>query len=290
VRALVLDGALDMSLSALDISLQQAQGFEQALKTYFTWCGRAANNCPWAGSMKPEAAFLQLAAAVETKPLSGRVPVGPGEFLLGVIAPLYGGEDGYRILSQELSGAARGDGSTIMSLVDSYLDRKSDGTYGNMQEANVAVNCIDAPSPDYMALRAEEMRFKTASPIFGTATLTSLFVCAHWPVQTQKEVTPKAAGAAPILVVGTTGDPATPYRWAEALSMQLESGVLLTYEGEGHTAYSRSVPCIDDAVEGYLVDLKVPEDGKRCGGTSVARTPSSLRPARGPWPMPMPLR
>jgi pimeloyl-ACP methyl ester carboxylesterase len=288
VRALVLDGALDMSLSALDISLQQAQGFEQALKTYFSWCGRAASNCTWTAGMQPEAAFEQLAASVEKKPLTGRVPVGPGEFLLGVIAPLYGGEDGFRILSQELAGATRGDGSTIMTLVDSYTDRRPDGSYGNIQEANNAVNCIDAPAPDYMGLRAEEMRFTMAAPIFGTATLTSLFVCAHWPVRAQQAPVPRASGAPPILVVGTTGDPATPYGWAQALSKQLESGVLLTYEGEGHTAYSRSVPCIDDAVEAYLIDGKAPEDGKRCGGSTS--TPSRIMlqpmPARGPWPTP----
>jgi pimeloyl-ACP methyl ester carboxylesterase len=276
VRALVLDGALDMSLTALDISLQQGQGFDQALKTYFTWCGRATGNCTWTGGMKPEAAFMKLSTAVETKPLSGRVPVGPGEFLVGVIAPLYGGEDGYRILSQELLGASRGDGSTIMSLVDSYMGRKQDGSYGNLQEANNAVNCVDAPGPDYAGLRAEETRFRMASPIFGTATLTGLLVCAHWPVHAQRQPTPKGVGAAPILVVGTTGDPATPYIWAEALSKQLESGVLLTYEGEGHTAYSRSVPCIDDAVEAYLIDGKVPLHGKRCGGSNATSTPSRL--------------
>jgi pimeloyl-ACP methyl ester carboxylesterase len=287
VRALVLDGALDMSLSALDISLQQAQGFEQALATYFTWCGRAASNCTWTSGMQPEAAFKQLAANVEKKALSGRVPVGPGEFLLGVIAPLYGGEDGFRILSQELTGAARGDGSTIMSLVDSYTDRKADGSYGNMQEANNAVNCIDAPAPDYMALRAQEMRFSMESPIFGTATLTSLFVCAHWPVHAQQAPVPRASGAPPILVVGTTGDPATPYGWAQALSKELESGVLLTYEGEGHTAYSRSVPCIDDAVEAYLIDGKVPEAGKRCASAGTAsRSMLQTVPARGLWPTP----
>ena len=279
VRALVLDGALDMSLSALDVSLQQAQGFEAALATYFEWCELAANNCGWRGSMQPKEAFAQLASSVEQRPLSGRVPVGPGEFLLGVIAPLYGGEDGYRILSQALTGAARGDGSTIMTLVDGYTDRRPDGTYGNIQEANNAVNCIDMPTPDYAGLRAEEMRFSMAAPIFGTATLTSLMVCAHWPVRTQQAPTPKASGAAPILVVGTTGDPATPYRWAEALADQLESGVLLTFEGEGHTAYSRGTACIDDAVEAYLIDTKVPENGKRCGGGSAA--PSRLLlPAR----------
>ncbi|MEY4582180.1 MAG: hypothetical protein RL701_6883 [Pseudomonadota bacterium] len=287
VRALVLDGALDVSLSALAISLEQAQGFEQALTTYFAWCGRAASNCTWTAGMTPAAAFMQLSAAVENKPLSGRVPVGPGEFALGVITPLYGGEDGYRTLSQALGAAVRGNGSTLLALVDSYMDRRADGSYGNMLEANNAVNCLDLPVPDYQMLRAEEPRFNAAAPTFGTATLTGQLVCSHWPVHAPQAPVPKAVGAAPILVVGTTGDPATPYAWAEALSKQLESGVLLTYEGEGHTAYSRSVPCIDDAVEAYLIAGTVPAAGKRCGASSTA---SSLilqpQPAHGPWPWP----
>jgi hypothetical protein len=157
------------------------------------------------------------------------------------------------------------------AFTDNYLYRRPDGSYGNIQEANAAVNCLDSPSPDYAALRAQAPRFEMASQTFGLATLTGLLVCAHWPVQTQPRMSvPMAAGAAPILVVGTTGDPATPYAWAEALASELESGLLLTYEGEGHTAYLRSVPCIDSAVDTYLIEGKVPEAGKRCGGSSVA--------------------
>jgi len=107
-------------------------------------------------------------------------------------------------------------------------------------------------------------------------------------VQTQPRMSAlRGTGAAPILVVGTTGDPATPYAWAEALASQLESGVLLTYEGEGHTAYLRSVPCIDDAIDAYLIEGKVPEDGKRCGGNGAASSIMLQAPAmRGPRPAP----
>lgn len=98
---------------------------------------------------------------------------------------------------------------------------------------------------------------------------------------------PRGTGAAPILIVGTTGDPATPYKWAEALASELESGELLTYEGEGHTAYLRSVPCIDNAVDAYLIEGKLPEAGKRCGGSSNALPfMMQVRAARGPRPAP----
>jgi hypothetical protein len=267
----VLDGALDMSLSALEISLEQAVGFEHSLATYFEWCGRASGNCSWTNGSAPAEAFKQLTTKVDAQPLmarNGDRPVGPGELLYGVIAPLYGGVDGYRSLSSALSAAARGDGSSLLSLTDNYLDRQPDGSYGNLQEANSAVNCLDAPSPDYTGLKGEAMHFAMSSPTFGLATLTGLLVCAHWPVKTERGPVPHGAGAAPILVVGTTGDPATPYHWAEALASELESGVLLTYEGEGHTAYGRGAPCIDSAVEAYLIDGKVPAKGTRCSGSS----------------------
>jgi len=169
-----------------------------------------------------------------------------------------------RTLSEALAGATRGDGSALLELVDGYLHRRPDGGYGNLMEVYNAVICLDKPTPDVSTLRAQASRFNMASPMFGTTYLTSLFVCAHWPVQAKQEPVPRASGAAPVLVVDTRGDPATPYSWAEALSQQLESAVLLTYEGEGHTAYARSIPCIDEAIEAYLVDGKVPEDGKRC--------------------------
>lgn len=267
VRALVLDGALDLKLTALEVGLEQADGFERALATFFDWCGGSASNCSWARGSQPKDAYLKLSAAIEAKPLAvGNRKVGPGEFLLGVIAPLYSGESGYRALSNALTSAAGGDGSALLSFVDQYTERNRDGTYGNIQEANNAVNCIDMPSPSYAELRTHEMEFATASPTFGISTLTGYLVCAHWAVQATKPEVLSGAGASPILVIGTTGDPATPYKWAQALADELDSGHLLTYEGEGHTAFGRNVPCIDNAVEAYLIDGKLPAEGTKCGG------------------------
>ncbi len=65
-------------------------------------------------------------------------------------------------------------------------------------------------------------------------------------------------------MVGTTGDPATPLKWAESLAGQLPSASLLVYDGQGHTAYGRSNQCIIDAVDGYLVDGVMPDSGKTC--------------------------
>ncbi|HLS40626.1 MAG TPA: alpha/beta hydrolase, partial [Ornithinicoccus sp.] len=114
----------------------------------------------------------------------------------------------------------------------------------------------------------EELReiFLEASPTWGEQLLTMDHgVCEHWPVEAAETLEDyDAAGAGPILVIGTTRDPATPYEWAEGLAEVLDSGVLLTYDGDGHTAYGRSNDCVDDAVHAYLLKGVVPEDGTTC--------------------------
>jgi len=273
VRAMVLDGALDLSLSAVELAYAQGKGFDAALASYFAWCGAAARNCTWTAGSAPAEAFARLEAAVDRLPLTAPGadrPAGPGELALGVIAPLYGGTAGWATLSRALSMAVAGNGSGLVSLSDSYLSRRADGSYPNMIEVNQAVNCLDHPVPDTATVRAEAMRFRAAAPRFGMPALTGLLICAHWPVSVPEPAPPSGRGAPPIIVVGTTGDPATPYAWAEALASQLESGLLLTYEGEGHTAYGRLSTCIDNAVNGYFLTGKVPVDGTRCAPTRLS--------------------
>jgi hypothetical protein len=132
------------------------------------------------------------------------------------------------------------------------------------------VNCLDLPAPSPAAIRGEAARFAREAPTFGVAILTSLLVCSHWPAMSSPPPPPSGIGAAAVVVVGTTGDPATPYAWSQALASSLESAVLLTYEGEGHTAYGRGVPCIDDTVDAYLIEGSVPTEGRRCGAASAA--------------------
>jgi hypothetical protein len=187
---------------------------------------------------------------------------------LGVIFPLYGGEQGWMLLSLALQSAANGDGSVLLDMVDSYLEKKDDGTYSNIQEMNNAVNCLDRPTPDFAGVKAQADHFAMEAPRFGLPSLTSQLVCSHWAVQGPPVVVPKGQGAPPIVVVGTTHDPATPYAWAGALAMELESGVLLTNQGEGHTAYGRGSSCIDKAVETYLETQKPPTPGTTCDGAT----------------------
>ncbi|MBZ6085390.1 alpha/beta hydrolase [Streptomyces olivaceus] len=271
---LVLDGAMDPSLPARRLNLEQTQGFETAFQSFAKDCVRRSD-CPLGGTgTTPDQAGRNLTAFfddLDAKPL----PAGDADgrrlteslATTGVIAAMYD-EAAWQQLREALTSAMKKkDGAGLLVLSDSYYEREADGSYSNLMFANAAVNCLDLPaafsSPDQVREALPE--FEKASPVFGEGLAWASLNCTYWPVQpTGEPHRIKAAGATPIVVVGTTRDPATPYRWAEALADQLSSGRLLTYEGDGHTAYGRGSTCIDSAIDTYLLTGTAPKDGKRC--------------------------
>lgn len=267
VGRLVLDGAMDPSLTSVEFARGQATGIDRALSAYLADCVEAGD-CPLGSSeIAARDTVAELIEVVGDDPLPTSDPdrsLTQTEAIYGIILPLYVPPgQGYEVLTQALGEALAGNGDILLFLADNYLDRNADGTYnGNQNEAIVAVHCVDRPSlenAEEVETAAEE--FAEISPVFGPFLAWSEMGCAHWPVEPVGEPAPvSAAGADPILVVGTTGDLATPYEWAEGLADQLESGVLLTYEGFGHTAYRAGDDCIDSAVDAYLVDGEVPEE------------------------------
>ncbi|MHA7180100.1 alpha/beta hydrolase [Arthrobacter sp. MDB2-24] len=268
VGRLVLDGAIDPSLSSEDVTLGQAVGFEKAVRAYVADCQQGAE-CPYPGTVDDGVRQIQdLFAAVERQPMKaedGRlVPI--FTFVQGFILPLYDNGN-WPTLTQAVSSALDGDASSMLFLADLSAEREPDGTYAtNSSAAFLAVNCLDYPmtsDPDQM--RADERELVAASPTFGRFLAYGGLTCAPWKYPPVLGPAPlRAEGADPILVIGTTGDPATPYEWSTALAEQLESGVHVTWEGEGHTAYGRSNDCILDIVDSYFTDGTVPEDGARC--------------------------
>lgn len=265
---LVLDGALDPTLSARDLGLEQAKGFEVALRAFLTDCvGRT--DCPLGRSL-PEAykKLDEFLAQVDRAPL----PTGQSRELTqslavtGIIMPLYVKEYWPRLRGALRAGLA-GDGSRLLAMADEYVERDSNGTYrNNSGEAIVAVNCLDRPDLRSVKEAEEEQpAFAKASPRFGSYILWGSLTCAEWPYKPVDKPAPiRAAGAKPILVVGTTRDPATPYDWAVRLAKQLDSGVLLTREGDGHTGYMQGNKCTDRAVEDFLINGQPPRNGTRC--------------------------
>ncbi|HET7691181.1 MAG TPA: alpha/beta hydrolase [Nocardioidaceae bacterium] len=264
---LVLDGAIDPTLSNVDESLAHARGFETALRAYVGACVEAGS-CFLGDSVDDGAAriatFLQ---DLDSSPIAGSADrqLTEGLALYGIWAPLY--DRGYwDLLDNALQAAFEGDGSQLLALSDAYTRRGPFGYTDNTMQALIVVNCLDHddPVPD-SEIPALLPRFEEASPTFGRILASGLGACGDWSVDGAKggkELV--AAGSAPILVVGTTRDPATPYEWAVALAEQLENGVLLSRDGDGHTGYRSGNACVDDVVERYLVSGIVPEDGTDC--------------------------
>ncbi|MFJ8826227.1 alpha/beta hydrolase [Streptomyces sp. NPDC102467] len=272
VGRLVLDGAMDPSLSARDLNREQTAGFETAFTSFAKDCV-ARSGCPL-GTGTPDQAGKRLKSFFTTL---DRTPLGTGDpdgrklgealATTGVIAAMYD-EGAWPQLREALTAAmTKKDGAGLLALSDSYYERDPDGTYTNLMFANAAVNCLDQPPSFTSAKEVEDAlpSFEKASPVFGAGLAWSSLNCASWPVPPTGEAHRITAdGAAPIVVVGTTRDPATPYPWAKALAAQLSSGRLLTYEGDGHTAYGRGSDCIDGAIDTYLLTGTPPKDGKRC--------------------------
>jgi len=257
VRAMVLDGGLDPTLSWDELLAGQSTGFDRALEAFLADCERTG--CPFRQAVQGPLgkAYDALAARVERTPLptAGARTLGPGEFSLGVGAGLYDRASGWPAIALGLASAVRGDGTVLLTLSDSYLQRGPNG-YANISEANLAVNCLDRPWPrDTAAYTALAERVARDAPRFGPSIALSGLGCAAWPVPPVGRPHPvRAPGSPPVVVIGTTRDPATPYAWSVALARQLDNGVLLTYEGDGHTVYRVGAPaCIQQPVDRYLI-------------------------------------
>jgi pimeloyl-ACP methyl ester carboxylesterase len=271
VRALVLDGAIDPTLSESAINIQQGKGFETALRAFAIDC-LAGPNCPLGPGTADDALakVSNLIAGADQKPLTttakdGR-QVGSALTVLGIATALYSKQT-WPILRQALTQAfTTGDGTILLSLGDQLVERRPDGSYSNQTEANMAVNCVDKPYPtDLASFQKEADQARKAAPRFGPFVVWGSLPCAYWPVHAHDR--PKALhadGSGPILVVGTTRDPATPYQWAKSLAAQLKSGVLLSLDGDGHTAYLQGNPCISTAVDRYLATQQPPAAGTLC--------------------------
>lgn len=270
VGRMVLDGAIDTTLSSDEMSVEQAVGFEDALRAYVKDC-ESGKGCPLDGGVDQGMSQIHdLFLRTERQPLrtnDADRPLTATLAFYGVAVTLYS-QDSWQYLTSALSEAiTKGTGTQLLALADFYNDRNSDGTFStNSSEAFRAVGCLDDPgSSDLDAMRTQAATIEQQAPTVGSFFTYGGITCKPWPYpQVAQDFDLHAKGAAPIVVVGTTGDPATPYRWAQGLAKTLDSGVLLTYEGEGHTAYSADNTCIAKAVGGYLVDGDVPDDGTTC--------------------------
>ena len=269
VGRFVLDGAIDPRVTDAQQSMNQLLGFDLALNNYLKHCLKK-KACPFGGSLKSArakvAAILKDFETSDVATASGR-KLTLGGIITGVIFALY--SDSYwDYLTTAFTELENSDGTTFLKMADYYNDRADDGTYAtNTLEANIAISCLDARQPaDAASMKALNQEVVAASDVFGRYWQDGAITCENWPYPVaQRPADYSAKGSPAILVVGTTGDPATPYQQAVDLAHQvLDQGFLVTFKGEGHTAYGRSNSCVTDAVDGWLVSGKLPAKEPKC--------------------------
>jgi hypothetical protein len=208
-----------------------------------------------------------LLASLQASPLAGQDgrELGAGTMFIAIILPLYN-QSNWPALDDLFTQVMSGESDFAFLLADSYNGRDPDGTYtDNSTEAFVAINCLDYVG-EYSneILRSQAAELARIAPVFGPRMSYGVG-CERWPFPPTRVREPiAAAGSADILVLGTTNDPATPYVWAQAMAEQLENGHLITYNGEGHTAYNKSNDCVNDAVDDYFIEGTVPESDPDC--------------------------
>lgn len=264
VGRLVLDSAVNITEND---TVSQAMGFDRAFRAFAAWCATAGDECGLGTSAREvidrTTTFL---TRLSTHPLAveGRT-LTRSAAATGIAMYLYSGADGYKYLAGALSWAmSKGTGSYLLAASD-YLNGRDPktGRYSTMTYAFPAIGCLDGGDKGLSQVKEQYARDSREAPILGPAFGASA-VCAYWTTRPAPQLRITAKGAAPILVLGVTGDPATPYQQAQWMARQLDSGVLLTWKGAGHSAWELGNECVHRAVTSYLVDGVVPRDGTTC--------------------------
>ena len=271
VGRFVLDGVVPPDLTSAEVSEGQARGFEMATKAYLQSC-ISKGNCPAGNTVEEGMQWIKdflLKLDANPLPVSGDARITELTEAWGSIGLAYAmySKSSWASLTAALRSAQQGDGTDLMDLADQYADRTSSGSYtGNIMEVIYAVNCLDRPdTADLTVVEANAEKFSASAPLWGRMLAWGSVPCGVWPVKATgapKKVT--AAGSGPIVVVGTTRDPATIYEWSVRLRQELANAVLISFDGDGHTAYTRSNSCVDRPIDAYYVNGTVPQDGLKC--------------------------
>lgn len=272
VGRMVLDGVEDPTAGSAQMGYAQSLGFERALRNYMDTCVKQSS-CPFNGSTDAGLGKVRtlfddaLAHPIPTSDKSR--PLTQSAFFSGIAAALYS-QQTWPILTEAFTQVVnKNDGSMFQYLADTMNSREGNKFTNNSNEAFWAINCADFPAstPEEMAPLAAELTKK--GTVFGDFMMRGNDICTDWAYKPHSNPSPQTAqDIAPIVLVGTTNDPATPYAWAQSVHSRLKNSVLLTWEGNGHTAYSTANACLQDPVTAYLLNGTVPKDGLKCKATS----------------------
>lgn len=265
VRAAVLDGAADPNADSLESSLQQLEGFEASLTTFLQRCSSDVS-CEFHNDGNAEAAFEALMKKLDANPAptsSGRPPTNLAVAINGVIEAMY--SDAYwPTLEAALAAAALGDGSGLLALHDAYYQRQPDGTYGNELEAFQTISCAD--TTERLSVAEEDAlidEYRAVAPRLMPEGASGQYFCTFFPAARDPRIDITGVGAGPIVVIGTTGDPATPLSSTELMADALDDGRLVVVEADQHTGYGVN-QCINELVNDYLIELTAPADDTMC--------------------------
>ena len=271
VGRMVLDGAANPQQSFLPSTYTQMLSFEKSFERYAERCVKTGN-CSLGPSVdaakKKMRALLDQARVKPFKTSDPNRPLNQTMLHSAVISLLY--EDRtWSVFNQAFDQLIKqNDGSLFLKVFDATSSREGDGNKGNRAEAYWAINCADyaqESEADYLKYANKLKREAPAIGAFSAQDTIAFYMCTELPHHPKSNPGPyRAKGSAPIVVIGTKYDPATPYSWAQALHKSLSNSVLLTWEGDGHTAYGRGSSCIGSAVDKYLLTGEVPKDGLDC--------------------------
>jgi pimeloyl-ACP methyl ester carboxylesterase len=257
VGHMVLDSAVDISD---DDAVAQSAGFELTWGQYDDWC--AQSGCP--DEVRKDSVLAWLNQLDQAPLAVGQRWLTQSQAVLGLATYMYHDQSTWPALVRLIQRARQGDGAGLLESADQMWERNRNGTYSNLLAGFSAISCLDWADQGISAALRDWSQDSLDSPLFGRL-MGPMLECVKWPVQARPSPPLTATGAAPILVIGSTGDSATPYAHAVSMAAQLDSAVLLTYDGPGHTSYgSGRSACVDQAVRDYFLGGVLPGPGARC--------------------------
>ena len=278
VGRMVLDGAVDPNISILEQNISQAKGFDDALGAFINNCAKE-DDCPLPKNKQDATTkIISIFTSAALNPLPRKTKVKNDDraateslIVLGTASALYDDVDGWPKLRTAISEALQVYGDSFLDLVDQYTDRSPDGTYvSNELDSGAIIDCLDWPDTRTIEeTKGDAKRFSDAAPIFGPYLAYTNIACKYLTPPTKDKLTRKtnkitSINTAPVIVIGTTRDPATPYEWAVGLSKIFTSSKLISLNADGHTGQGRGSACVDNAVDAYLLEGKSPKKNLNC--------------------------
>ena len=266
VGRMVLDSAVDTGMRDSRRAYEQVLGFEHAFERYAQHCVNTGA-CPLgstvdAAKKKMRALFDQ--AFKRPFPTSNPNRKLTRSLLTSEVRQYLYSDASWPDLDEKLRKLVKeNDGSAF---VESGSD-SGPAASSNGAEALIAINCADYVLDPQSEYAKYSERLKREAPVFGAEGVDTKdrYICAglrHHPKKNPGRYVAK--GSAPIVVIGVRHDPATLYSWTRTFAGALDNSVLLTWEGDGHTAYGRAGSCIQGPVDKYLLTGEVPKDGLVC--------------------------